>query len=155
MENLISGTKIPMPKYFIGDIVKVNDKYCTILFVVMIPTALIHDYVYYIFFLGGGFDSCRTKDISPIEINADILSFNGWKYNPYNKSYYKMLTKGSLVMCIGVKFEKDNNILDIDDVKIMEIRYIHQLQHFLTGLGFDSNIKIENDENNKDKKDNV
>lgn len=86
-------------------------------------------------FLSG--DCCAwVKDIVPINLVPDILEKNGWE-----KLYEKFFEKN--VNNIRLTIELSENIyVAINRIFIMEIHYIHELQHLLFGLGINHEMEV-------------
>lgn len=98
--------------------------------------------------LSGGFlnvvmlnDSSTTYSISnnairPIPLTPEILKKNGWE-----KLYEKFFEKN--VNNIRLTIELSENIyVAINRIFIMEIHYIHELQHLLFGLGINHEMEV-------------
>lgn len=98
--------------------------------------------------LSGGFlkvimlnDSSTTYSISnnairPIPLTPEILKKNGWE-----KLYEKFFEKN--VNNIRLTIELSENIyVAINRIFIMEIHYIHELQHLLFGLGLKHEMEV-------------
>lgn len=98
--------------------------------------------------LSGGFvkvvmlnDSSTTYSISnnavrPIPLTTEILEKNGWK-NLYEKFFEKNVND------IRLTIEFSENIyVAINRIFIMEIHYVHELQHLLFGLGLNSEMEV-------------
>ena len=98
--------------------------------------------------LSGGFlkvvmlnDSSTTYSISnnairPIPLTPEILEKNGWE-----KLYEKFFEKN--VNNIRLTIELSENIyVAINRIFIMEIHYIHELQHLLFGLGLKHEMEV-------------
>ena len=81
-----------------------------------------------------------VKDIVPIILVPEHLKKNGWKYNdmmPY-PTYFKGKTSEYVLT-----FDKDNWRFKYDGRFLpVEIKYIHQLQHLLFGLGLNSEMEV-------------
>ena len=81
-----------------------------------------------------------VKDIVPLELSSEILEKNGWKPNdmmPY-PTYFKGKTSEYVLTFDGYfwRFKYDGRFLPV------EIKYIHQLQHLLFGLGLNSKMEV-------------
>ena len=97
-------------------------------------------------------DCCAwVKDIAPIPITPEILEKNGWKFlkhherNSYDdvswSSYHKPAeTNISLIFYIEEK--AFFLFLYAEEISETPIRYIHQLQHLLFGLGLNSEMEV-------------
>ena len=99
--------------------------------------------------LSGGFlkvvmlnDSSTTYSISnnairPIPLTPEILKKNGWE-----KLYETFFEKN--VNNIRLTIELSENIyVAINRIFIMEIHYIHELQHLLFGLGINHEMEVQ------------
>lgn len=97
--------------------------------------------------LSGGFlkvimlnDSSTTYSISnnairPIPLTPEILKKNGWE-KLYEKFFEKKVN-------IRLTIELSENIyVAINRIFIMEIHYIHELQHLLFGLGINHEMEV-------------
>ena len=81
-----------------------------------------------------------VKDIVPLELSSEILEKNGWK--PNDMMPYPTYSKGKTSEYV-LTFDKDNWRFKYDGRFLpVEIKYIHQLQHLLFGLGFNSEMKV-------------
>lgn len=86
-------------------------------------------------------DSSTTYSISnnairPIPLTPEILKKNGWE-----KLYEKFFEKN--VNNIRLTIELSENIyVAINRIFIMEIHYIHELQHLLFGLGINHEMEV-------------
>ena len=76
------------------------------------------------------------RDILPIYITPDILKKNGWK-----KLYEKFFDKNVNNIRLTIEF-RENIYVAINRIFIMEIHYVHQLQHLLFGLGLNSEMEV-------------
>lgn len=81
------------------------------------------------------FGDCGTwvKDIVPIPLTPDIFEKNGWtkgEYEPWRKGRIEIeqCNKSEFMYCKG-------------DLKVMFL-YVHSLQHFLFGLGLNSEMEV-------------
>lgn len=95
-------------------------------------------------FIGKGFQGSSKDDwiqtyndeVSPIPLTPEILKKNGWE-----KLYEKFFEKN--VNNIRLTIELSENIyVAINRIFIMEIHYIHELQHLLFGLGLNSEMEV-------------
>jgi len=80
------------------------------------------------------------ENIVPINLISEILKKNGWKSN--DMMPYPTYSKGKTSEYV-LTFDKDNWRFKYDGRFLpVEIKYIHQLQHLLFGLGFNSEMKV-------------
>ena len=114
-------------------------------------------------FIGKGFQGSSKDDwiqtyndgVSPIPLTPEILEKNGWKEEVMSrgvKNSHLVYTKPDIEEYgyfpiyiekgIGDEFDvypfTDNNVCK----PIAYIKYVHQLQHFLFGLGLDSEMEL-------------
>jgi hypothetical protein len=76
------------------------------------------------------------RDILPIPLTPEILEKNGWE-----KLYEKFFEKN--VNDIRLTIELSENLyVAINRIFIMEIHYVHELQHLLFGLGLNSEMEV-------------
>lgn len=98
---------------------------------------------------------CKKEDIAPIPLTPEILEKNGWKREVMSrgiKNSYWVYTKPDIEEYgyfpiyiekgIGDEFDvypfTDNNVCK----PIAYIKYVHQLQHLLLGLGLNSKMEV-------------
>lgn len=72
----------------------------------------------------------------PIPLTPDILEKNEWK-----KLYEKFFEKNVNDIRLTIEFS-ENIYVAINRIFIMEIPYIHELQHLLFGLGLNSEMEV-------------
>lgn len=79
-------------------------------------------------------DSCAwVKDIVPIPLTAETFEKNGWVWSDEHEE----LTFGTAP--IAIYLESDYFLVDGLRLKL---RYVHQLQHLLFGLGINHEMKV-------------
>lgn len=76
------------------------------------------------------------RDILPIPLTAEILEKNGWK-----KLYEKFFEKNVNNIRLTIEFS-ENIYVAINRIFIMEIHYIHELQHLIFGLGINHKMEV-------------
>lgn len=112
-------------EYIIGDVVMYDNK----IMVIKEPRDVIH------------FDlSCPeeklvyccvgVKDIKPMPLTFEILEKNGWKWD------------GQDFVGVCILYPEGNYF--VSDAFRTKIKYVHQLQHLLFGLGIDFDFNLEN-----------
>ena len=75
-------------------------------------------------------------ELSGVSLTTEILEKNGWE-----KLYEKFFEKN--VNNIRLTIELSENIyVAINRIFIMEIYYVHELQHLLFGLGLNSEMEV-------------
>lgn len=72
----------------------------------------------------------------PIPLTPEILEKNEWK-----KLYEKFFEKNVNNIRLTIEFS-ENIYVAINRIFIMEIHYIHELQHLLFGLGLNSEMEV-------------
>lgn len=78
----------------------------------------------------------NIEEIKPVPLTPEILEKNGWK-----KLYEKFFEKN--VNDIRLTIELSENIyVAINRIFIMEIHYIHELQHLFFGLNLNSEMEV-------------
>lgn len=81
-------------------------------------------------------DASLKEEISPIPLTPEILEKNGWK-----KLYEKFFEKNVNNIRLTIELS-ENFYVAINRIFIMEIHYIHELQHLLFGLGLNSEMEV-------------
>lgn len=126
-------------KYIVGDIVEYDNK----VMVVKEPRD------------GSHFDlSCPKEglvycfvgvdEVRPVRITPEILEKNGWRTQ--NRWYYYLDVAEGFISYIGIDFKHKSNkghlYVEVDGNNMVEIRYCHELQHLLYGLGLNSEMEV-------------
>ena len=87
-------------------------------------------------------------DILPIPLTPEILEKNGWKIEDVNPNdLSNIVSKGIMYRAIKDKeilfFQKGASVFTCPlNWRKIEIRYVHQLQHLLFGLGLKSEMEV-------------
>lgn len=82
------------------------------------------------------YDLVDIEEMKPARLTPEILKKNGWE-----KLYEKFFEKN--VNNIRLTIELSENIyVAINRIFIMEIHYIHELQHLLFGLGINHEMEV-------------
>lgn len=84
---------------------------------------------------------CTIKEIKPIELTSQILESNGWLKveDRYNTSYQSPVDWRLQLQIV----DNSRFVAYLHSKLLLEIDYIHQLQHLLLGLGYNSELKIQ------------
>lgn len=115
----------------------------------------VHETSYTIKFMHGNFVKVTSKEIKPIIITPEILQKNGWVKEVMSrgvKNSHWVYTKPDIEEYgyfpiyiekgIGDEFDvypfTDNNVC----TQIAYIKYVHQLQHLLFGLGINHEMEV-------------
>lgn len=77
-----------------------------------------------------------VDDIKPIPLTPEILEKNEWK-----KLYEKFFEKNVNNIRLTIEFS-ENIYVTINRIFIMEIHYIHELQHLLFGLELKHEMEV-------------
>lgn len=118
------------PKYIPGDIVYNHKKE-----IIRITSSYLKGTKLF-YYRDGDYGWIREDAIAPIPLTPEILKKNGWK-----KLYEKFFEKN--VNDIRLTIELSENIyVAINRIFIMEIHYIHELQHLLFGLGIKHEMEV-------------
>lgn len=134
------------PKYMVGDLVYIDNKTRKI--------TAINDSGQYHIKVEDGTAIVKSKEVVPIPLTSEILEKNGWvddgiDYDyQYKDKLYLIVKYSNKKHGIIENAEVYNNIsLDSYDVNqndfyLRTVSAVHELQHLLYGLGFNSSMKI-------------
>ena len=82
--------------------------------------------------------------IEGIPITPEILEKNRWRTQ--NRWYYYLDVAEGFISYIGIDFKHKSNkghlYVEVDGNNMVEIQYCHELQHFLFGLGLNSEMEV-------------
>ena len=88
--------------------------------------------------------SISNNTVRPIPLTSEILEKNGWRTQ--NRWYYYLDVAEGFISYIGIDFKHKSNkghlYVEIDGNNMVEIQYCHELQHFLFGLGLNSEMEV-------------
>ena len=140
-----------MKEYIDGDLVRYTSLYKE-------PVAEIcevRETSYLIRFMNGNFAKVTSKEIKPIPLTTDILEKNGWKKKVMSrgvKNSHWVYTKpdieeyGYFPIYIEKGIGKEFDVYPFTSnhvcTQIAYIKYVHQLQHLLFGLGINYEIEV-------------
>lgn len=122
-------------KYIVGDVVMYDNK----IMVVKEPRD------------GNHFDlSCHKEglvyclvdinEIKPVPFTLDIIIKNGWMENRYTDMFYKAIGEGRY---LNLRVEGQTWIVGLAHQDLLKnIKYVHELQHLLFGLGLNSEMEV-------------
>lgn len=88
------------------------------------------------------------RDILPIPLTPEILEKNGWEIEDVNPhDFSNFVSKGIMYRAIKDKeilfFQKGASVFTCPlNWRKIEIRYVHQLQHLLFGLGINHEMEV-------------
>ena len=130
-----------IPKYIIGDIIMYDNKIHTIM-----DTLGVNNYE-----LSYISHPVHQLELSGVPITPKILKKNGWKFlkhherNSYDDvswdSYHKP-AETNISLIFYQEEEAFFPFLYAQEISEKPIRYIHQLQHLLFGLGLNSEMEV-------------
>lgn len=132
-----------MKEYIDGDLVRYTSLYKE-------PVAEIcevRETSYLIRFMNGNFAKVTSQEIKPIPLTTDILEKNGWKFIGHQMDFGGFLldiySKRDILPYLYYYYAtKDFSVSICGEVALPDIKYIHQLQHFLFGLGLNSEMEV-------------
>ena len=87
-------------------------------------------------------------EISPIPLTPEVLEKNGWKIEDVNPNdLSNIVSKGIMYRAIKNKeilfFQKGASVFTCPlNWRKIEIKYVHELQHLLFGLGLNSEMEV-------------
>lgn len=123
-----------MKEYIDGDLVKYTSLYKE-------PIAEIcevRETSYLIRFMNGNFAKVTSKEIKPIPITTGILEKNGWK--SINGKYTLKIKNANYLV---LDFTEDCIYTYINErTMLFVIKYVHELQHLLFGLGLNPEMEV-------------
>ena len=108
----------------------------------------VHEASYTIKFMHGNSVRVESNEIKPIPLTPEILEKNGWKIEDVNPNdFSNIVSKGIMYRAIKDKeilfFHKGASVFTCPlNWRKIEIRYVHQLQHLLFGLGLNSEMEV-------------
>ena len=106
--------------------------------------------------IGKGFQGSSKDDwiqtyndgVSPIPLTPEVLEKNGWKIEDVNPNdLSNIVSKGIMYRAIKNKeilfFQKGASVFTCPlNWRKIEIKYVHELQHLLFGLGLNSEMEV-------------
>ena len=130
-----------IPKYIIGDIVMYDNKIHTIMDILGVNN-------YELSYIS---HPVHQLELSGVPITPKILEKNGWKFLKHHKrnSYYDVSwdsyhkpAETNISLIFYQEEEAFFPFLYAQEIVEKPIRYVHQLQHLLFGLGLNSEMKV-------------
>ena len=99
---------------------------------------------YDVMFHSGNVYKYSPNELKPIPLTPEILEKNGWRTQ--NRWYYYLDVAEGFISYIGIDFKHKSNkghlYVEFDGNNMVEIQYCHELQHFLFGLGLNSEMEV-------------
>lgn len=93
----------------------------------------------------------RLSEVKPIPLTSEILKKNGWKlhkchkrsdYDDVSWSSYHKPAETNISLIFYPEEEAFFPFLYAQEISEIPIRYVHQLQHLLFGLGLNSEMEV-------------
>ena len=84
----------------------------------------------------------HKDDVVPMLLSPDILEKNGWKKQNKVPINCTILYNLHNEITIGYNTNSKTFVYDFGINKLLRIRFIHQLQHLLFGLGINSEMEV-------------
>lgn len=79
-------------------------------------------------------------EIKPAPFTLDIIIKNGWMENRYTDMFYKAIGEGRY---LNLRVEGQTWIVGLAHQDLLKnIKYVHQLQHLLFGLGINHEMEV-------------
>ena len=100
---------------------------------------------YLIRFMGGKFARVTSKEIKPIPLTPEILKKSGWFEDSFLDNYKSFYKNDRIYPSLHGQNTQNGYAFDIDigETNIMtNVKYVHQLQHLLFGLGLNSEMEV-------------
>ena len=89
-------------------------------------------------------DFGKIISIELIPLTLEILEKNGW--STQNGWYYYLDVRKGFISCIDIDFQHKSGsgklLVKVNNDSLLEIKYVHQLQHLLFGLGLSMDLKV-------------
>lgn len=81
-----------------------------------------------------------VDEIKPVPFTLDIIIKNGWMENRYTDMFYKAIGEGRY---LNLRVEGQTWIVGLAHQDLLKnIKYVHELQHLLFGLGLNSEMEV-------------
>lgn len=85
-----------------------------------------------------------VDEIKPVILTPEILEKNGW--NTQNGWFYYLDVRKGFISCIDIDFQHKSGrgklLVKLNNDSLLEIEYVHQLQHLLFGLGLNLEMEV-------------
>ena len=86
----------------------------------------------------------KVENIQGIPITPEILEKNGWKTQ--NGWFYYLDVRKGFISYIYIDFQHKSGsgklLVKLNNDSLLEIEYVHQLQHLLYGLGINHEMEV-------------
>ena len=99
---------------------------------------------YLVRFMKGNFVRVTSQEIKPIPLTPAILEKNGWKDYFKGSIWKELATKRAYLYITKDQTTEDEYLVCCGRSKsnLASIKYVHQLQHLLFGLGINHEIEV-------------
>lgn len=94
--------------------------------------------------IGESIGCILEEALKPIPLTPEIVEKNGWKKKMYHDwRHYITLERTILYLSDGVAIDGAFSVcVGLDMSEIASIRFVHELQHILFGLGLNSEMEV-------------
>lgn len=94
--------------------------------------------------IGESIGCILEEALKPIPLTPEIVEKNGWKKEMYHDwRHYITLERTFLYLSDGVAIDGAFSVcVGLDMSEIASIRFVHELQHILFGLGLNSEMEV-------------
>lgn len=91
--------------------------------------------------------ACKNSDLKPIPLTPAILEKNGWEFTECHKDedgfeWHVFSKDGILPDLYYYPTDKNFSAFICGEEALPDVKYIHQLQHLLFGLGINSEMEV-------------
>ena len=129
-------------KYIVGDLVR----YTSLCKEPVAEICEVCETSYLIRFMNGNFAKVTSQEIKPIPLTPDILEKNGWEFigGQVNEDGFTWDIYSKRGVLPDLYYYPDGNfsVFMYRKEVLPDIKYIHQLQHFLFGLGLKPEMEV-------------
>ena len=126
-------------KYIIGDLVRYTSLYKE----PIAEICEIREISYLIRYMNGNFAKVTNEEIKPIPLTPEILQKNGWKHKKEFGEYWFIPRNEDYELLALDKVGEEWAIYIEENCSNFEyIKFVHQLQHLLFGLGLNSEMEV-------------
>lgn len=132
-----------MKEYIDGDLVRYTSLYKE----PVSEICEVRETSYLIRFMNGNFAKVTSQEIKPIPLTTDILEKNGWEFTGHKLDYGGFLldiySKRDILPYLYYYYAtKDFSVSICGEEALPDMKYVHQLQHLLFGLGLNSEMEV-------------
>lgn len=141
--------RLKQSEYIPGDLVKASGQLCRVEEVFV--NRLTKEYEYTLIYPNGNSSRIVIGEIEPIPLTPKILEKNGWNLREHHDGNYDDTVEWYVYhnpskTNISLRFYPEEKAFFVflygEEISENRIQYVHQLQHLLFGLTFNSELKI-------------